>query len=113
MPFESLGGLTGLFSQIGPILILVAIIAAFYFFAIRPQQKKDKQVKEMRNTLSTGDRVTTIGGLFGRVVDVKDDVVTLEFGPAKTVIMVARWAVGSVEGGEEQGEQLEAPKVEK
>jgi len=91
----------------GMILLMVAVIVAFYFFAIRPQQKKDKAVKEMRSNLSKGDCVTTIGGLYGNVVEVKDEVVTLEFGPQKTQIKVARWAIGSI------GDQdASAPKLE-
>ncbi|MCL2434085.1 MAG: preprotein translocase subunit YajC [Clostridia bacterium] len=103
-------GLGSFFSSYGMIFLMIAVIVAFYFFAIRPQQKKDKAVKEMRQNLSTGDRVTTIGGLFGRVVTVKDDVVTVEFGPDKMQIMVARWAIGSIEGQEDVAPKLEEVK---
>ncbi|MBQ4637529.1 MAG: preprotein translocase subunit YajC [Clostridia bacterium] len=75
----------------------VAIIVLFYFILIRPQQKKDKAVKEMLAALKTGDRITTIGGIFGKVVELKDDVVTIEVGADKTKLVLARWAIRSVD----------------
>nr|MDD6335803.1 preprotein translocase subunit YajC [bacterium] len=98
-----------IWATLSSLLLPIGIIVLFYFIAIRPQQKKDKQLKNMRSNLSNGDRVTTIGGFFGRVVAVKDDVITIEVGPDKTRLMIARWAIGSVEGQEANGEQLEAP----
>lgn len=56
----------------------VVVIAIFYFLMIRPQKKKDKQLKEMRSSLSVGDKVITIGGIVANVAKVEDDVVILE-----------------------------------
>ena len=63
----------------------------------RPQRKKDKKVKEMLGALKTGDRICTIGGIYGTIVAIKDDTVTLAVGSAKTQVVMARWAIRSVE----------------
>ena len=76
-------------------LILMGVV--FYFFLIRPQRKKDKKVKEMLAALKPGDRVTTIGGIYGTIVRIKDQVLTIEVGEQKTQMMIARWAVRNVE----------------
>ena len=78
----------------GP-LILVFVI--FWFMMIRPQRKKDKQVKEMLNNLKAGDRICTIGGIYGTITGVQDDTVKLSVGRDNTAMVVARWAIRSVE----------------
>ncbi len=78
-------------------LPLVLIFVVFYFFLIRPQRKKDKQVKEMLNNLKAGDRVCTIGGIYGTIVGIKDDTVTLSVGREDTNMVIARWGIRSVE----------------
>ena len=78
------------------ILIPVGFVAIFYFFAIRPQKKKETQVKSMRNELKVGDNVITIGGIYGKIVIAKEDILTIEVGTAKTKLDITRWAVGSV-----------------
>ncbi len=77
-----------------------AIVVVFWFLLIRPQQKKDKAVKKMRAELKVGDRVCTIGGLYGTVQNIKDDVITIGIGPGKDKqqVVIARWAIGSTEG---------------
>ena len=80
-----------------PIILLVAMLAVFYFIIIRPQQKKDKAVKKMLAELKVGDRITTIGGIYGRITSIRDDVLTIEVGSDKTKMMIARWAVRSLE----------------
>ncbi|MDR3305423.1 MAG: preprotein translocase subunit YajC [Clostridiales Family XIII bacterium] len=78
-------------------LPLIVIIAVFYFILIRPQNKKNKQVAEMRNSLKRGDYVTTIGGLKGRVVRVRDDLITIEVGSDKTKLDIMRWGISKIE----------------
>ena len=78
-------------------LPMVILFAVFYFFLIRPQRKKDKQVKEMLNNLKAGDRVCTIGGIYGTIVGIKDDTVTLSVGRDDTNMVLARWGIRSVE----------------
>ncbi len=76
---------------------LILIFVVFWFMMIRPQRKKDKQVKEMLNNLKAGDRVCTIGGIYGTIVGIKDDTVTLSVGRDDTNMVLARWGIRSVE----------------
>ena len=78
-------------------LPLVLIFVVFWFMLIRPQRKKDKQVKEMLNNLKAGDRICTIGGIYGTIVGIKDDTVTLSVGHDNLTMVVARWGIRSVE----------------
>lgn len=84
----------GLIVQMAPLLLIVVV---FYFMLIRPQRKKDKQVKDMLAQLKVGDRVTTIGGIHGTIAGIKDDTVTLAVGAEKTKLVMARWGIRNVE----------------
>ena len=88
--------------------MIVMMIAVFYFMLIRPQRKKDKQVKEMLNALKPGDRVTTIGGIYGTITSIRDDTITLSVGSQRTEMVFARWAIRGVEevSVENDGETL-------
>ena len=79
------------------LLPMILIFVVFYFMLIRPQRKKDKEAKQMLENLKVGDRICTIGGIYGTIVRIKDQVLTIEVGEAKTQMMIARWAVRSVE----------------
>ncbi|MBF8982134.1 preprotein translocase subunit YajC [Lutibacter sp. B2] len=79
-----------------PIFMTVIFIAIFYFLIIRPQKKREKTVKDMRDNLKVGNRIVTIGGIHGSVSKIKDDLVTIEVGTDKVNLKIARWAVGSV-----------------
>lgn len=79
------------------VIMMVAMVAIFYFLLIRPQRKKDKQVKDMLSALKVGDRICTIGGLYGTIAALKDDTVTLTLGSLQNTVVIARWAVRSVE----------------
>ena len=76
---------------------LVLLFVVFWFVLIRPQRKKDKQVKEMLNNLKAGDRVCTIGGIYGTITGIKDDTVTLSVGRDNLTMVIARWGIRSVE----------------
>ena len=78
-------------------LPMVLIFVVFYFMLIRPQRKKDKQVKEMLNNLKAGDRICTIGGIYGTIIGIKDDTVTLSVGRDNMSMVIARWGIRSVE----------------
>ena len=84
-------------SSISMIIMIVAMVAIFYFLMIRPQKKKDKAVKDMLAALKTGDRICTIGGFYGTIAAIKDDTVTLKFGSMENTVVIARWAIRSVE----------------
>ena len=79
------------------IVMLVVMVAIMYFLMIRPQKKKEKAVKNMLDALKPGDRICTIGGLYGTVVALKDDNVTITLGAKQNTVVIARWAVRSVE----------------
>ncbi|MGN1018855.1 MAG: preprotein translocase subunit YajC [Aristaeellaceae bacterium] len=84
-------------SLLGSLLPMILIFVIFYFMLIRPQRKKDKQVKEMLNNLKKGDRICTIGGIYGTIVNIKDDTITLAVGKDNLSMVIARWGVRSVE----------------
>lgn len=72
---------------------LVLVIIAFYFLLIRPQQKKDKEDKAMRENLDIGDEIVTAGGIIGRIVSIKDDTIVIETGSDRSKIRITKWAV--------------------
>ena len=80
----------------------VAIFAVFYFLFVRPQKNKDNKLKEMRNNLAVGDRVTTIGGIVANVAKVEEDLVILELGPNRTKVPFEKWAIGTVQSKSEE-----------
>ena len=79
------------------IVMMVAMVAIFYFLLIRPQRKKDKAVKKMLDALKPGDRICTIGGLYGTVSSIKDQDVTITLGAQQNTVVIARWAIRNVE----------------
>lgn len=78
-------------------LPLIAVLVVMYFLMIRPQKKKEKKTQEMRNNLQVGDEVTTIGGIIGRVVSLREDTLLIETGSDRSKIRIKRWAVQSCE----------------
>ena len=87
----------GIVSLLVSLLPMVLIFVVFYFFLIRPQRKKDKEVKEMLANLKVGDRVCTIGGIYGTITQIKDDTVTLSVGKDNLSMVMARWGIRNVE----------------
>ncbi len=79
------------------IVMLVALVAVFYFVTIRPQRKQEKETQEMRNSLQVGDEVTTIGGIIGRIISIKEETVMIETGKDKTRIRFLKSAIRSVD----------------
>ncbi len=79
------------------ILMIVGLFAIMYFLLIRPQKKKDDEIRKMREALKVGDDILTIGGIYGKIVRIKDDRITLQVGVDRTKIEVAKWAVNNVE----------------
>ena len=80
-------------------LPIIAIIVVFYFMIIRPQRKKDKETKSMLSAVKVGDKITTIGGIVGKIIKVKENQVTLETGSGndKATVVIAKWAIQSVD----------------
>ena len=88
---------TGAGGGLVTIIMLVAMVGVFYFFLYRPQKKQEKQQRAMMDALTVGDEITTIGGVVGRVVSIKEDVVSIETSKDRTRISILRSAVRSVD----------------
>ena len=86
------------------IIMLVVMIAVFYFFMIRPENKRKKKAQEMRDNLAVGDTVTTIGGIIGKIVNVKDNAIVIETSEDRVRMQLTKWSVSSV------GKQTEEPQ---
>ncbi len=83
------------------IIMIVALFALMYFMLIRPQKKKDDEVRRMREALRVGDDILTIGGIYGKIVRIKEDRLIIQIGTDKTKIEIAKWAVNNVENKDE------------
>ena len=75
------------------LILMVGLFAVMYFVMIRPQKKKQKEEQQMRDTIQIGDEITTIGGIMGRVVTVKEDSIVLETGADRVKMKFQRWAI--------------------
>lgn len=94
------GGADATLGALGQYLPYLLIFVALFVFMILPQRKKDKQIKQMIASVKKGDRLTTIGGVYGRVVDVNEKYITLEVGPDKAKLVFARWGIREIEKGD-------------
>ena len=84
-------------SMIMMVVFYVVILAAMYFLFIRPNSKKKKEEEQMRESLEIGDEIITIGGITGRVVNIKEDgAFIMETGPDRTKILFQQWALSSI-----------------
>lgn len=77
------------------ILMLVLMFAMLYFFMIRPENKRKKEAENLRNSLSVGDEITTIGGMTGTVCAVKENTIVFETGADRVRIEITKWAVST------------------
>ena len=95
---ETPAGFAGFISQYGmTILLIVAMIVIFYFFMYRPQKKQEKEAAEMKNNLAVGDEITTIGGIIGEVVSIKDETCVIETTKDKCKIRILKSAISKVD----------------
>lgn len=81
---------------VGFVLPMGLVFGLMYLMLIRPQKKKEKKTKELLNSLQVGWSVTTIGGICGKIVNIKDDELTIESGVERSKILIKRWAVKDV-----------------
>lgn len=88
---------SGTGSTVSTLIMILIIGLVFYFFMIRPQKKQDKEVNDMRNNLEVGDEVTTIGGIVGEIVSIREETVMIETGKDKTRIRFLRSAIRCVD----------------
>jgi len=79
------------------IFMLVAMFAIFYFMIIRPENKRKKKTEEMRSNIKNGTKITTIGGIYGEVVQVTEDTITFETGEDRVRIQVKKWAISTTD----------------
>ena len=91
---DATGGLLG---TIFPLLMLVVMFVAMYFLTIRPQKKAEKEANDMRNNLEIGDEITTIGGIVGKIVSIKDETCVIETTKNGTKIRILKQAVRNVD----------------
>lgn len=97
MQFNNLfltGDATGGFGG-STLIILVLFFVLMYFFMIRPEKKKQKKVEEMRNALTVGDEIVTIGGVMGKIVHITEDDLTIETSEDRVRVQFKKWAVSS------------------
>ena len=92
-------------------IMLIMMIGVFYFMLIRPENKRKKEAEEMRSSVKKGDKVTTIGGIVGTVVDVKENNIVIETSADQVRIELAKWALSSNETAAENA-KAEAKKAE-
>ncbi len=87
------GGATG--SSASMIIILLLFFVLMWFFMIRPEKKKQKKIEAMRNALSVGDEIVTIGGVMGTIVHITEDDITIETSEDRVRVQFKKWAVSS------------------
>ncbi len=107
------------------IIMMVVMVGIFYFLLIRPENKRKKEAEQMRSAVKVGDRITTIGGIMGTVVNVKDEKFVLETGADQVRLEFAKWAISTNETAaeaaaearkkaqEERAKEKAAKKLEK
>ncbi len=93
------------------IIMLVIMVAIFYFMMIRPENKRKKEAEAMRSAMKVGDKITTIGGIVGKVVDIKEDKFVVETSADQVRIEFAKWALSTNETGAERAKE-EAKKAQ-
>lgn len=77
------------------VIMIVALIAIFYFMLIRPENKKKKEAQQLRDSLTVGDEITTIGGIVGTICHVKENSIVIETGADRVRIEFMKWAIAS------------------
>lgn len=87
------------------ILMLVVMFAIFYFMLIRPENKKKKEAEQMRNAVKTGDRITTIGGIVGTVVNVKEDRIVIETSSDRVRMELTKWSISTNDTANEEAQE--------
>ena len=108
--YASTSGATSSGSGMTSILMIVVMLAIFYFLLIRPENTRKKQAEEMRSSLKKGDWITTIGGVYGRVVTITDRTVVIETSEDRVRMEFLKSAIGSVGTLEEQAAAAAAPR---
>ena len=82
-------------NMLGTVVMLVVMLAIFYFMLIRPENKKKKELAKMRSELAVGDEITTIGGIIGTICAVKEESIVIETSADRVRIEFAKWAIST------------------
>lgn len=98
-------------SMVSTVIMLLVMVAVFYFMLIRPENKRKKEAENMRSSVKVGDKITTIGGIVGTVVNVKDDKIVIETSADQVRIEFAKWALSTNETAAENA-KAEAKKAQ-
>ena len=98
-------------SMASPLIMMVLMFAIFYFMLIRPENKRKKEAEQMRSSVRTGDKIITIGGIVGTVVNVKENRIVIETGADQVRIELEKWAISSNETASEAA-KAEAKKAQ-
>lgn len=95
-------------SAMSTILMFVVLIAIFYFFMIRPENKRKKQADAMRSALKVGDNITTIGGVMGDIVSIKENSIVIETSSDRVRVEFAKFAVSTNNTAEKEAAKQKA-----
>ena len=100
--FNFLEGTSGQGGGSGLIIMLVIMLGVFYFFMIRPENKRKKEAEQIRSSVKNGDKITTIGGIVGTVVDVKEDRFVIETSADQVRVELMKWSLSTNESAAER-----------
>ena len=98
-------------SMASPLIMMVLMLVIFYFMLIRPENKRKKEAEQMRSSVKKGDKISTIGGIVGTVVDVKENRIVIETGADQVRIELEKWAISANETAAEAA-KAEAKKAQ-
>lgn len=87
----------GMMGSWGSLILLGLLFVVMYFFMIKPQKKQEKEIQNMRNNLQVGDEITTIGGIIGKIISIKEETCLIESSGDKTKIRILKSAVKCVD----------------
>lgn len=90
------------------ILMIVVMVAVFYFLIMRPEKKKKKEEEKLRSSLKVGDKITTIGGIVGKIVEIKDENITIETSMDRVRMELAKWSVMTNNTAQENAQKARA-----
>lgn len=91
-------------SAVFTLVIIAAMFAVLYFFTIRPQKKQERETNAMRSNLQVGDEITTIGGIIGKIISIKEETCVIETGRDRTTMRILKSAVARVDVHAEDAE---------
>lgn len=95
------------------IILIIAFIAVYYFLILRPENKKKKEAEELKNSLKVGDKITTIGGIVGKVCDVKGECIVIETSADRVRMELQKWSVMTNNSAEEARAKAQAEARQK